>query len=112
MKEFMFIFRGPIPTPEQEQAAVQKMSAWVGQLIAQGRFVGGNPLAPGGKTIQGKTPLITDGPFAEGKEYLGGCLTVKADSLEDASELALTYPLYDHEGLRASVEIREVVKMM
>ena len=112
MKEFMFIFRGPIPTPEQEQAAVQKMSAWVGQLMAQGRLVGGNPLAFSGKTIQGKKPIITDGPFAEGKEFLGGCLTVKAESLEDAAELALSYPLYDHEGLQASVEVREVVKMI
>jgi hypothetical protein len=112
MKEFMFLFRGPIPTPEQEQAAVQKMGAWVGQLIAQGKFVSGNPLAFGGKTIQGKKPMVTDGPFAEGKEFLGGCLTVRAESLEEASELALTYPCYDLGGLQASVEIREVVKMM
>jgi hypothetical protein len=109
MKEFMFIFRGPIPTPEQEQAAVQKMGAWVGQLVAQGRLVGGNPLAFGGKTIQGKKPLITDGPFAEGKEFLGGCLTIKAETLEAAAELALSYPLYEFE---ASVEVREVVKMV
>jgi hypothetical protein len=113
MKEFMFIFRGSgpegyRPTPEQAQAATQKWMDWVGQLITQGRFISGNPLARDGKTIQGKKPMTTDGPFAEGKEFLGGYLILKAESQEKALELALGFPDFDLEG---SVEVRELVKM-
>lgn len=115
MKEFMFIFRGPrpegihFPTPEETQAATQKWIDWVGQLMAQGRWINGNPFTEKGKTIQGKKPLMTDGPFAEGKEYLGGYLVLKAESLEEASELAYGFPDFEHGG---SVEIREINHMV
>lgn len=61
-----------------------------------------------GKTVQGKKPLVTDGPFAEGKELLGGYFIIKAESLEEATELAFGYPDFDMQG---SVEIREIMKI-
>jgi len=109
----MFIFRGPTPedlnlTPEESQASMQKWFEWIGELSAKGRYVGGDPLLKEGKLIQGKKPVVTDGPFAEGKELLGGYFIIKAESLEEATQLAYGFPDFDTEG---SVEIREVMKI-
>lgn len=113
MKDFMFIFRGPTPedlnfTPEESQASMQKWYEWIGELSAKGRYVGGDPLLKEGKLIQGKKPVATDGPFAEGKELLGGYFIIKAESLEEATELAFGFPDFNIEG---SVEIREIMKI-
>ena len=109
----MLVFRGPSYeelnfTPEQSQAAMQKWMEWIGKLSAQGRYVGGAPLMVEGKMVKGKKPLITDGPFAEGKESVGGYIILKADSLKEASDLALGFPDFELEG---SVEVREIIPM-
>lgn len=113
MKDFMFIFRGPAPedlnlTPEESQASMQKWFGWIGELSAKGRYVGGDPLLKEARTIQGKKPVVTDGPFAEGKELLGGYFIIKAESLEEATELAFGFPDFESQG---SVEIREIMKI-
>jgi hypothetical protein len=113
MKDFMFVFRGPYYedlnlTPEQSQAAMQKWMDWIGQLSAKGQYVGGAPLQKDGKMVQGKKPLITDGPFTEGKETVGGYLIIKAESLKAATELALGFPDFELQG---SVEVREIIPM-
>ena len=111
MKDFMFIFRGPDPaglkfTPEQHQAATQRWMDWVGQLISKNRFGGGSPFVAQGKTVAGKKPVITDGPFAEGKELVGGYLILKAETLEEATEMAFGFPDFEVGG---SVEVREIL---
>ena len=63
-----------------------------------------------GKTVRiknGKT-LVTDGPFAETKEALGGYYLVEADSIEAAESLAAKIP---SARLGGSVEVRQVVEM-
>ena len=110
MKDFMFIFRGPSPndlnwTPEHFQENMQKWFNWIGELSAKGHYVSGNPLLPEGKMVKGKKPVATDGPFAEGKELLGGYIVIKAESLAHATELAFGFPDFDNNG---SVEVREV----
>lgn len=113
MKDFMFVFRGPTPedlklSPEESQASMEKWFGWISQLQQQGRYKGGDPLIPGGKTIQGKKPVVTDGPFAEGKELVGGYFILSAESLDEATELAMGFPDFDIQG---SVEIREIMKI-
>jgi hypothetical protein len=113
MKDFMFIFRGPTPedlqlSPEETQASMQKWFDWIGQLSAQGRYVGGDPLIKEGRSVAGKKPVVTDGPFAEGKELVGGYFIIKAETLEEATELAFGFPDFESQG---SVEIREIMKI-
>ncbi|MHA4810424.1 YciI family protein [Flavitalea flava] len=113
MKNFMFLFRGPSPedlkfTPEQSQQSMQKWFGWINELREKDLYVGGEPLISTGKTVQGKKPVVTDGPFAEGKELVGGYIIIKADSLEDATELAFGFPDF---GVQGSVEVREVMQM-
>jgi hypothetical protein len=113
MKDFMFIFRGPAYedlnlTPEESQAFMQKWYDWMGELSAKGRYVGGDPLRKEGKILQGNKPVVTDGPFAEGKELLGGYFIIKAESLDEAAQLAMGFPDFKISG---SVEVREIIKI-
>lgn len=110
MKDFMLIFKGPDYTqrglsPEQIQAQMGKWFAWIEKLQKQDRFVGGEALMPAGKTVTG-IGAITDGPFAETKELVGGYFIVKATDLDDAASLTVDFPDFATDNV---VEVREVV---
>jgi|SRR5690606_33008948 hypothetical protein len=111
MKEFMFLFRLPNQadshemTPENMKALAKKWDDWVGGIAAQGKVVSAGPrLESTGKVLK-KSGVITDGPFVEVREMLGGFLRITADSLEEATTLAHGCPAIDQGG---SVEIRPV----
>jgi hypothetical protein len=113
MKEFMMIFFGADPdqlklSPDQAQAQMQKWFDWVNDLKARNIYIEGRPLLPVAKTLKGKKPVITDGPFTEVKELVGGYFIVRAQSLEEAAELAKACPDFD---LGGTVEVREVMAM-
>ena len=112
MKDFMFIFRGGSDamnfSPEQMQQHMQKWFSWVNDLKAKNIYISGEPLTPSGRTIKGSTAVVTDGPFAESKEVVGGFFLIKADTIEAATEIARDCPDLP---LNGSVEIREVMKM-
>lgn len=111
MKNFMFLFRNGMETrsnatPEEMQNNMQLWFAWVEKLKNQGIYVAGEALMPVGKTVKGEKQVVTDGPFAESKELVGGFFVVKADDLDAAIALTKDYPDYNIGG---SVEVREVV---
>jgi len=112
MKDFMFLFRNTTDrssaTPEEMQSNMQLWFAWVEKLKNQGIYVAGEPLTPAGKVLKGKQTVITDGPFAESKEIVGGFFIIKADTIEEAAELAKDCPDLPSNG---TVEVREVMKM-
>lgn len=109
MKNFMFIFRGGLDpqtaSPEDFQQNMDQWMEWVGGLQANGTYVAGEALMPTGKTLH-KGNLITDGPFVESKEIVGGFFIVRAASIEEATEIAKGSPDLP---LGGSVEIRDVV---
>lgn len=111
MKDFMLIFIGGSSavqfTPEQMQGNMQQWFDWMNELKAKGIYVTGEPLMPGGKTVKGKDPVVTDGPFAESKELVGGFCILKAADIDEAAELAKGCPDLPFGGI---VEVREVVK--
>ncbi len=113
MKEFMLLFLDADYeklnlSPEEMQAQMGKWFAWIDELRAQDAYVDGRPLTTGTKLVKGSTPVITDGPFAESKEVVGGYFIVRAPSIEHAAELAKRYPDFD---LGGSVEVREVAAL-
>ncbi|GAA4341236.1 YciI family protein [Flaviaesturariibacter amylovorans] len=109
MKNFMLLFRGGSDavtlSPEDQQQQMQKWFDWVGALQAKGIYAGGEALMPTGKTVH-KDHLVTDGPYAESKELVGGYFLVKAESLEAATEIAKDCPDLP---LGGTVEVRDVV---
>lgn len=112
MKEFLFLFRGgdagrlsAQQSPEQWQQHMMKWKAWMESLTKEGRFSGGQPLDKEGKVLTGTKKKLTDGPFVEGKEIVGGYVQVKARDLNEATEIAKGCPIFEHDGI---VEVRPV----
>jgi hypothetical protein len=115
MKEFMFVFRGSVQneevfanqSPEQMQAEMAKWNTWMGTIAQQGKLIGGQPLSPKGKVLKGTSKKLTDGPFIEGKDIVGGYLLIKASDLNEAVEISKGCPsLNSPDG---SVEVREIM---
>jgi hypothetical protein len=112
MTEFMLIFRNDYnpemkPTPEQLQASIKKWQDWIGGIAAQGKFVSTNRLGFTGKTLKPNN-VVTDGPYAEVKEILGGYLLLKAATIDEAIELAKGCPILFIGG---HVEVRDILKL-
>ncbi len=111
MKDFMMIFIGPSYedlglSQEELQNRMSKWFAWNGKMEAQGILKGGNALVSTAKRVSGKDRVITDGPFAESKELVGGYYIVSAKDADEVVKIAEDYPDYDLDG---TVEIREVM---
>ena len=110
MKEYVLLFRQPnydyrTTDPEKMKELDKKWQDWVGGIAAQGKLgSNGIRLSTEGKVLKAGG-IITDGPFVEIKEKLGSFITVKADSIEEATTLAHGCPAIDEGG---SVEIRPV----
>ncbi len=91
---------------EQLQEQMGKWWAWNNKMEAKGILKGGNALIATAKRVSGPDRVVSDGPFVEGKELVGGYYIVSAESIEDVVEIAQDYPDYDNGG---TVEIREVM---
>jgi hypothetical protein len=111
MKEFMMIFRNEKndsqqqPSAEQMQTAMHQWQIWIRSIAERNKYSGTNRLMPEGKTINSNN-VITDGPYAEAKEMVGGYLIVKAESLDEAVNMAKSCPGLHYGG---NVEVRSVM---
>jgi hypothetical protein len=110
MKDFLLVFRAdyntmPKASPEQMQATTKRYMDWIGGIAAQNKLTDrGNSLVPSGKVVKAGN-VITDGPYTEIKECIMGYSIVKADSIEEATELAKGCPILTFGG---NVEVREI----
>jgi hypothetical protein len=112
MNYMLLIYAAPPPTeptPAQFQAMMEAYGVYTEQLRAAGAFVDGAPLAPATSAttvrLRDGQRLVTDGPFAETKEYLGGYYLLDCPNLDRALELAAACP----GAAYGSIEIRPVV---
>ncbi len=112
MEKFMLIFHGgqaSNPSPEEMQAGMGKWMTWIDQLAKAGTYVTGEPLHRGGKLVSGNGgSSVTDGPFTEGKEVVGGYFIINAANLDEAVAISKGYPDFDKGG---TVQVRQVMKM-
>jgi hypothetical protein len=83
---------GPVPPPDVLEKVMRDVDALVQETKDAGAWVFNGGLHPPSTAtlvrLEGAEVLITDGPFAEGKEHVGGCLIVKAPDLDSALEWA------------------------
>jgi hypothetical protein len=97
MANYLFVYRGGDDdnremTPEQMQGVMKKWSDWIGEGFAKGWMVdAGDALTMEGKVVHANK-VVTDGPFVESKEIVGGYSIVRADSIAAAAELAKGCP--------------------
>lgn len=112
MKEFMLIFRhedgNKVASPEQIQIWMKQTMDWIGGIAAQNKFVGGNGLPFENARVVRHNKVVTNGPFGEIKETIGGYVIVKADTVDEAVEFAKGCPVLQGDG--NSVEVRAVAK--
>lgn len=113
MKEFLLLFRSEITqaqelSAEQKKANMKPWQDWLENLASQDKLSNsGNPLGNEGKVVKPGN-VITNGPFAELKEAIGGYIIIKAKNLDNAAELAKGCPILNFGG---NVEVRPVVPM-
>jgi hypothetical protein len=111
MSEFMLLIRGKDPISTSPEALQQRMDTyvqWMQKMMAEGRYKGGQPLDEGeGRLLKNKEEVLTDGPFMEAKEIIGGYVIITADDINEAVEIARTCPLLDHFQL----EVRKLKAM-
>ena len=108
----MLIFRhedgARIASPEQLQIWMKQTMDWIGGIAAQNKFSGGNGLPFDDSRVVHHNMVVTNGPFGEIKETIGGYIVVKADSVEEAVEFAKGSPVLQGEG--NTVEVRKIAK--
>ena len=109
--QFLLLLRqphgdGPGPTPEEMRHIMSRFTAWMEGLSAKGMVAGTNGLESTGMVLRGpRGASVTDGPYAEAKEIVGGYVLINADSLDHAIEAARDCPGLEY---RLTVEVRPV----
>ena len=94
--------------PEDFEKIIGEYIAWRHKLEAEGKFAGGQKLRDeGGRHLSGWNGdfRVTDGPYAEAKEVIGGLFAIKADDYERAVEIARECPHLKYGG---RIELREI----
>ena len=99
------------PPPEEMQAELPKWFAYGEQMTSAGVMVGGDALHPTSAAttlrVREGDRLVTDGPFAETKEQLGGYYLIDAKNVDEAIAIAGRIPSARH----GSIEVRPVAEM-
>jgi len=111
MKDYLLLFRGGDMqglSEEERNKHLAKWGDWIGGLAKDGKFAGGDPLGNEARVISGKKMAVTDGPYAESKEMVGGYLIIKAADLNAATAISKGCPIYEVNGV---TEIREIHHM-
>lgn len=105
----MLLFRGndwiKNLSSEEKQRVTDQWMAWFRRLTDEGKAVAGNPLEREGKIVSGKNRVVSDGPFAESKEAIGGYFLLDVATMDDAVAIAQECPGLPY-GIR--VEVRPV----
>jgi hypothetical protein len=115
MRQFMVIFNEKPGTyanlsPQALEEFVQEAGSWMDRMAKEGRYVGGRKLTNEGGRLarrEGSSYVITDGPYVETKEIVGGYVIVNAADYDEAVELAMSSPPRKYS---TSISVRELDK--
>ena len=114
MNDFLLIFRRDVnamesqPSPEQLQKMMKDWQNWMGSIAARNKLVDpGNRLSAEGKVVK-PGALVTNGPYVEIKEAIGGYILIRAESMDEAAEMAKGCPILTIGG---NVEVRTTIPM-
>src|SRR5256885_4801990 len=97
---YMLLFRGTDLrkglSPEELQKVTDNWMNWFKRLTEEGKAVAGNPLEREGKIVTGKDRIVSDGPFAESKEAIGGYFLLDVATMDEAVAIAREGPRLPH----------------
>jgi hypothetical protein len=112
MNEFLLVIhrdmtsRDASPSPEQMQAAIKPFQDWIGGIAAQNKLVSSPTRWDAGGRVVKQNNTVTNGPYAEIKESIGGVLLIRANDYDDAVEIAKGCPILKW---GATVEVRMAI---
>jgi hypothetical protein len=95
---FMLLFRNAGEeshrhlTPEQKAKLAQQWNDWFERLADEGKVAHASPLALEGRVVSGPAKRVTDGPYAEAAEVVGGYFFLTVTDLDEATEIAKQCP--------------------
>lgn len=113
MNEFVLIIRrdmvskDAVPSPEQMQAAIKPFQDWIGGIAAQNKLVAPPKRWDSDGRVVKQDNIVTNGPYAEIKESVGGLFLIRAENYDEAVEIAKGCPILNW---GASVEVRMAVQ--
>jgi hypothetical protein len=116
MSEYVLLYRstaeahqGAMGTPESMEQSMIRWRAWMADISAKGCLKNaGLPLQRVGNVVVGAQRIVTDGPFTETKEVVGGFSVIEARDLAHAVQIASGCPILEGGG---SVEVRPVLPL-
>ena len=112
--QYLFLVRGsPCQegglSPEQMQAHMTEVFAWIESHSKRGILSAAQPLTPEGRVVSGENGgTVSDGVFAESKEAVGGYFIVNAQTMDEAVNIARTSPIIKHGG---KLEVRHIAQL-
>lgn len=112
--KFMLLFRGGDTHPQtandskEAREYIQSWITWMQGLAQKGILAGAENLQRTGKQVNGKSKVVTDGPFIQATEMVNGYLIVQAKDINEAVEIAKGCPIFKENG---KVEVRPVQKL-
>ena len=113
-EKFIFLLRGGdthvqnANDSKEAKEYIQSWMTWMQGLVQKGILVGGENLQRTGKQVNGKSKVVTDGPFIVAKEMVNGHLIINAKDINEAVEIAKGCPIFQENG---KVEVRPVQKL-
>ena len=110
MKKYMIFLKEDLQlvknmSQEQLQEDIKQFTQWVEKLAKTGNYVSGDPLETSGWLIK-KDEILTDGPFIESKEAIGGYFIIQAENAQKAIEIAQSCPIFTQGGY---LELRPIM---
>jgi hypothetical protein len=112
MEEYALIMRhedgAKVASPEQIQQWMKMTMDWIGGIAAQNKFVSGTGLPFADAKVVKSNKVVTNGPFGDIKETIGGLIVVRANNVDEAVEFAKGCPVLMGEG--NTVEVRKIAK--
>jgi hypothetical protein len=112
--QYMFLVRGGAcqdgeMSPEQMQAKMTEVYAWIEGLTKRGIMSAAQPLTPDRKLVSGLNAIVSDGIAAESKEAIGGFFIVNVATMDEAVNIARTCPMFKHGG--GQLEVRRIAEL-
>jgi len=89
---------------EETEKVIGLYTEWFERLAKAGTITGGKPLLAGGRVVEKQGNQVSDGPFIESKEAIGGFITIHAANMDEAVEIVKTFPPVQ---MGVHVEVRE-----
>lgn len=112
MKNYIVLFREPDGRAGQHSTEdtarhQQNWKAWFDKYGKEGKLAGGSGLSLNGRIIKGNHPTISEDIHHVGTEIIGGFLLLKAESLDEATSIAASCPIFEFDGY---AEVREMTQ--